>query len=264
MKHSEGSSLSLFWKAFFVIALAVFVFSAVQLALIGKQYIDARHEYRDVAESVEMNLQDDKEDETVDPLTRLIDFNALKGINQEAVAWLWVPNVGIDYPVMHAADNDKYLHTTINGTYLSAGSIFEDYRNAADFSDESIYIFGHHMKDGSMFSHLMDYQDESVWKRDPYIYLYLPGKTRVYEIFSAHGTDAESDDYSFGFVSSEGCSDWLNRVKNKSIYDTGVLVSPEDDVLTLSTCSSYWQQNSERFVIHAKCIKEIPAEQTHE
>lgn len=254
MSRSQEPSHSLLWKVIFLISLAVFLFSAFQLGIIVKHYLDARHEYADVA----VQVAPEPQEESADPLDRTIDFASLQAINPEAVAWLWVPNVGIDYPVMHASDNDKYLRHTINGTYLSAGSIFEDYRNAADFSDRSAYIFGHHMKDVSMFSHLMDYRDQSVWQRDPYIYLFLPQSTRVYQIFSVHMTDANSDDYSFGFAGDEDYAAWLNQVNGKGVYATGVTVSPQDKVLTLSTCSSYWIQNSERFVVHAKLIKEVP------
>ena len=79
-----------------------------------------------------------------------IDFDGLRAINKDIVAWIQIPGIGVDYPVVQGKDNDHYLHYTFDGKANKAGSIFLDYRNRKDFTDSKVILYGHNMKDGSM------------------------------------------------------------------------------------------------------------------
>lgn len=105
-----------------------------------------------------------------------IDFNGLREVNADIVAWIQIPGIGVDYPVVQGKDNEHYLHYTFDGKANKAGSIFLDYRNRAEFTDSKVILYGHNMKDGSMFSNLKKYQDEDFRREQGKVLLYLPDK----------------------------------------------------------------------------------------
>ena len=111
-----------------------------------------------------------------------IDFDELRAINEDIVAWIQIPGIGVDYPVVQGKDNEPYLHYTFDGKANKAGSIFLDYRNRADFTDSKVILYGHNMKDGGMFSNLKKYQDEEFRKEQGKVLLYLPDKVLECEI----------------------------------------------------------------------------------
>lgn len=111
-----------------------------------------------------------------------IDFDGLRAINKDIVAWIQIPGIGVDYPVVQGDDNEYYLHHTFEGKANIAGSIFLDYRNRPDFMGSKVILYGHHMKDGSMFSNLRKYQDDEFRKKQGRVILYLPDKTLEWEV----------------------------------------------------------------------------------
>ena len=111
-----------------------------------------------------------------------IDFDGLRAINKDIVAWIQIPGIGVDYPVVQGKDNEHYLHYTFDGKANKAGSIFLDYRNRVDFTDRRVILYGHNMKDGSMFSNLKKYQDAGFRKEQGRILIYLPDRVLECEI----------------------------------------------------------------------------------
>ncbi len=106
-----------------------------------------------------------------------IDFDGLRAINEDIVAWIQIPGIGVDYPVVQGEDNEYYLHYTFERKANIAGSIFLDCRNRADFTDRKVILYGHNMQDGSMFSGLERYQDDDFREMQGRVVLYLPDKT---------------------------------------------------------------------------------------
>lgn len=169
-------------------------------------------------------------DENSDAATT-IEFGKLQKINPDIVAWIRIDGLGIDYPVVQGKDNGHYLHYTFRGEANVSGSIFLDYWNKADFSDSKIILYGHNMKNGSMFGSLKKYQDESVFRKNQIISIYLPGnrewKFKVQECRNVKVNDScyELED------------------------DRAGQVEFEDKELLLSTCSSFADQ---RLVVFGK------------
>ena len=161
----------------------------------------------------------------------------------------------INYPVVHYTDDSYYLNHSWDGQSSRYGAIFVETANSGDFSDCHTLIYGHNMKDGSMFGGLKKYRDPSFYEEHGgMITLCLPGETRMYQIFSVHIAEADDEGvYTIGFAHDEGFGSFLEALKQRSIYDTGVSVSAQDNVITLSTCSG-----EERLVVHAKQISSIP------
>ena len=115
-----------------------------------------------------------------------IDWKKLKKINGDIVAWIKIPGTKINYPVVQAKNNEDYLHKTFSGKYNSSGCIFLDSGCKNDFSSDNSIIYGHHMRNGSMFAALVKYKERSFWKKHQEILLYKPDETRVLKVLGAN------------------------------------------------------------------------------
>ena len=124
-----------------------------------------------------------------------IDFDGLRAMNGDIVAWIQIPGIGVDSPVVQGKDNEHYLHYTFDRNANKAGSIFLDYRNRADFTDRKVILYGHNMKDGSMFSNLKKYQDAGFRKEQGRVFIYLPEKTLTYEVIECRGVTETNSVY---------------------------------------------------------------------
>lgn len=184
-----------------------------------------------------------------------IDFDALTADYPNAVAWIHLNDVDIDYPVMQGEDNDFYLHNNPSGQYLFAGSIFLDYRNVSLGSDLYALIYGHNMRDGSMFGKLQSYTDQSFYEQGSgTFWIATPKGTYYYQIFAVNIVDPEDAVFTAGYTNKDVFAAFVQNIKSASMYETGVAVSGAEQVVTLSTCS-----NSNRLVVSAKRISQDEA-----
>ena len=196
-KKKKGGGI--FWKLLFLVALCVFCFSMYQLVNIYLGYKKGVDEYHAVAEattvqrSEPLEVVEEKKDEegnlipeeelTVNPPE--VDFDALKAINDDVVGWLELEAIpSISYPIAQGEDNEYYLHRTIKKTYNFAGSVFIDSTNASDFSDCNTIIYGHNMKNGSMFGKLKQMYESEKYKDSKYLWICTPNGKYRYEIDS--------------------------------------------------------------------------------
>ena len=122
-----------------------------------------------------------------------VDFDALREKNDDVVAWIYCPDTPINYPVVQAADNEAYLHRLLDGSKNSAGTLFMDFRNSSDFSDWNSVIYGHNMKNGSMFGTLMDYKTQSYFDAHPKVFLLTPEQDYVVKIVAGFVTPADAE-----------------------------------------------------------------------
>ena len=150
---------------------------------------------------------------------------------------------------MHTTDDSYYLNHTFSKKVNGAGSIFVETLNSADFTDLHTIIYGHNMKNGSMFAGLKEYRSASYLVAHPNVYVDLADGTHAYQIFSVYEADADSDSYTIGFAPDETYEEYLKTIKGRSLYDTSVTVTREDSIITLSTCTKHGEK---RFLVHAK------------
>ena len=179
-----------------------------------------------------------------------IDFASLQAEYPGVVAWIRMDDLDIDYPVMQGEDNDFYLHNDPSGQSSVSGSIFLDSRNASDFTDLHSIVYGHNMRDRSMFGSLREYTSEDFYAdgQDTFT-IYTPDRANTYRIFAANIVDPSSEDYTVGFSDAQVFWAFETKLKTDSLYDTGVEVIAGDRVVTLSTCSS-----SNRLVLDARLV----------
>ncbi len=234
-----------------IICIAVFCFSAYELIKIFLEYNAGSQEYDRLEQFTSQTAVESG------PSEFSVNYPGLRKINDEIVGWIRVPDTTINYPIMQTGDNNYYLTHTFEHNTNIAGSIFLDFRNAADFSDRNTIIYGHHIKNGKMFADLRHYTDEEFYREHPVIYLNTPEEGNVeYEIFSFYLTgnyrDTYGETYTYQFSDDESYRDYLNMIVSQSQYDTGVDVSTDDSIITLSTCTN--RTDDERYIVHARKI----------
>lgn len=182
-----------------------------------------------------------------------VDFDALKNTNPDAIAWLWIADSNISYPVLRGEDNQRYLSTAYNGTHSVAGSIFMDYRNEVDFSDRNTIIYGHNMKDHSMFGDLKKYRDQAYAEKHQTVYLLTATETRRYRVFAVYDVTVSDSCYTRNFDSESALKAALSTAIKRSTFMSNSLPDTTHNFITLSTCTS-GEQN--RLVLQAYAIEE--------
>ena len=221
--------------------LALFVYAAGNLFLIWQEYRASEKLYEQAqSEFLTPELEDSFEtDEPITWPTFAIDFSHLEQVNSEVNGWIWMYDTVVNYPLVQSRiNNDAYLAKTYDGTRNSSGSIFMDYRNSGDFSDDNTVIYGHNMKNGKMFAVLKKFQNQEFYDGHREFYIMTAEGNRRYEIISMFQTDALSDIYNRSFNSREAKEKWLNKVVRRSAILSPFTATADDNFVTLSTCVS--------------------------
>ena len=184
----------------------------------------------------------------------IIDFKSLKNINPDTIAYINVNNTNINYIVVKCQDNKYYLSHNFEKKKNLAGWIFMDYHNKLDDNDRNIIIYGHNMKDGSMFDSLKNTLTKEWYQNEDnhIITLVTEENTYRYQVFSNY--DIITEDYYINtiFSNDEEFFNFINTLQKRSIYDYKVNLTKEDRILTLSSCLG---DGRKRVVLHAKLIE---------
>ena len=204
----------------------------------------------------EEEFDDEPEEEPVDLLHPhfQIDYGALSGVNGDFTAVLHVPALSITYPVVKSKDNEEYLHRTFEGKANFAGSIFLDANAKGSYDHRNTFIFGHNMKNGTMFGKLKYFlRDDQLANSNPYVFLCRPEGITRYRIFSYYLTTVESPIYN-DFEGDKGYDQYLSLIQRLSSYRNypkdSIDFSQRPDIITLSTCSGPSGGN-QRFIVQA-------------
>lgn len=245
-----------------IIAVCVFVFSAYKLISIYLEYHKGDKEYDDIVKEaieIQVSQEEEKEEEGKGSKAHVslkVDFDKLKKANQDVVAWIQFdePKI-INYPVVRGDDNNKYLHTTFEGKKNSSGTLFMDANNSGEFADPNTFIYGHNMKNGSMFGQLRKYKTKEYYEQNPYFYIYTPdGKEVKYQIFAVCIVEDTSRSYTRFYNSDEEYLDYLKYIKSIANYDTGVELTTDSKIISLSTCTNV--SETQRLLVHGVKISE--------
>ena len=180
-----------------------------------------------------------------------IDFKKLKEINSDTVGWIRVNNTNIDYPIVKYSDNNYYLNHNFYKEVNSAGWIFADCVNSFDTLDKNTILYGHHMRNGSMFGNLPHLLEDS-WNfenENSYFYFSTEGKSYKAEIFSVYSMKVSELEIPNKFNNDEEFLEYTQRLKKLSIKDFNVNINKDDKIITLCTCGG---SNKYRVVVHAR------------
>lgn len=179
-----------------------------------------------------------------------VDFSALEEINPDIVGWIYGPDTGISYPVVQGSDNEYYLHHLLDGSYNKNGTVFVDAQNSPGFADQNTILYGHHMKNGTMFAALEQYREQEYYQQHPVFYLLTPEGNYQLDIFSACVISANDEVYQTQFAEDEDFRLWVSRQTARSDVKNTVSVGAEDRVVTLSTCA--YDFEDARYVVLAR------------
>ena len=178
-----------------------------------------------------------------------IDHDALHKINDHYECWLYAPATPIDYPVVQCGNNSYYLNHLFNRTSNPAGTLFMDYRNLTDFRDPNTLIYGHHMRDSTMFHSLTDYETEGFFDAHPFMVVIDKDEIYVVEVFAGYVTDGKDHCYDIAISDAEDMLRFTSMAAKKSDFDSHVIVDcRKDHMVTLSTCA-YNFENARYIVI---------------
>ena len=166
-----------------------------------------------------------------------VDHEALAAMNGDYRCWIYAPDTQIDYPVVQCEDNRHYLKRMFNGARNSAGTLFIDYRNLPDFQDPNTLIYGHHMRNDSMFGTLTDYADQAYFEGHPIMLMMTPDEIFLLEIFAGYTTSDKDHCYDIAISDEEDMAAFVDEAVRKSDFVSGVQVQTTDRLVTLSTCA---------------------------
>lgn len=191
-------------------------------------------------------------EEKNDPKPDTVNFDALKQINPDTAAWISADGTPLNYPVVRGKNNAYYLNHLFTGKRGRMGTLFLDFRCSGDFSDSNTILYGHNMKDGSMFAFLERYKQQSGYDRTPTMRLNTPSGGFTVELFAGTVVDGSRESVPLRFA---GCSDFLKytaALKRESTFHSDVSVAAGDRIVTLCTCTSAFQ--NARYALFGKLV----------
>lgn len=220
---------------------------------------EAEQEYVEEAKSEYDKAKESNVKDSDDPSNVEINFDGLKQINQDIIAWIKIPGTNVDYPILQNTEEDDsyYLNRTMEGQEGLPGSIYMEKYDSPDFTDTVSVIYGHTLHDGTMFSELKKYQESDFLGENPYIYIYLPdGTVKKFQIFAAVAFDDRYLIKSYAFDYDKDFDKFISDLKACEVgnIDEAVNVAFGSPVITLSTCIDEYPE--QRWLVNAVLVNE--------
>ncbi len=250
------------------VSAIVFIISAVMLIKVGLDYKTGEEIYDGITEEIVTPIvqsptssdasssnipQETVKDINTPPIS--VDFEKLKRINRDIVAWIYCEDTPINYPIVacnSASDLDKYLVTAVDGKKNKSGSIFLDYRNLPDFSNLNTIIYGHSMKNGTMFAYLLRYNNQEFYENHKYMWLLTENVTYRIELICGNEVKAMSEDYII-YDNKNQFDSYLERSLAASKFVSNTDLSGVKNIVALSTCA--YSNEESRFVVLGNLVK---------
>lgn len=270
MKKSEKKKIYLVLGAVFLIAFLVIVALMIRNKIRQDQAQQRLEELAAATVDTEEPVTEIPETETeteVDILAELgieipeknLDWDALQEENADIYAWIYVPGTKIDYPILqHPTEESYYLNHNLDGSEGYPGCIYTQNLNSKDFTDPNTVIYGHNMKNGSMFHTLHSFEDGAFFDENKYVFIYTPEETFVYEIFAAYEFSDAHLLYNFDFETPASFQVYLDSVLSTRDMNSHVRkdlsVTSENHIITMSTCISGKPNN--RYLVQAVLLND--------
>jgi sortase B len=181
-----------------------------------------------------------------------MDFDAMRENFPSVVAWIQSEGV-INYPIVQASDNYFYLNHLPDQSPHKWGSIFLDYRNAADFSDSNILIYGHNMRSGDMFGSLKNYKSQNYFEQFPKMFIFTPQNNFVVEIFAGYVLDSAFEVPPLNFSNETHFENFIADIRGRSFFQSNAEINFGDTIIFLCTCTDGGSVN-ERLIIAGRIL----------
>ncbi|MCR5576993.1 MAG: class B sortase [Oscillospiraceae bacterium] len=181
-----------------------------------------------------------------------MDFTELQKANPDIIGWIFGEGTNVDYPILQAEDNDYYMDHLYTREYNTAGSIFADCRNKADFSDRNTVVFGHHMANGTMFGSIEHYKSQDFYDATPTMMLYTPDGDYRIELISGTHESGDEQFWDFNFNTEEEFLKYVESFQKRSTFKSSVEVQPGDSLISLCTCAYVF--DNARFMLIGRLV----------
>ena len=239
------------WRVVFVLALIVFIASIAALGVVAFSYIQGQMKYNAIAEQSSFEPDDLTGKELKDAS---VDWGALLVVNGDTVGWIYMPNTVINYPVVQGPDNDYYLNHDFEGAQgwlANYGTVFLDYRNKPDWTDQVNFVYGHHMHDGTMFSDLAGLDDQARFDECRTVYLLSPSGNFKLRTFALVHVPADAEIVLTGFSDPQEMTAYVQDKINRSVVEPGPIPAASEikRVFALATCDNLSADG--RYVLYA-------------
>ncbi|MBR2674023.1 MAG: class B sortase [Mogibacterium sp.] len=211
--------------------LVIMIFSAWKLYNILKDYKSNQAEY----DKISTQSRDGE-------FTGDIDFDALRKINPDVVAWIYYESSVIDYPIVQGTDNDKYIYTRFDGEESGFGCLFVDAATESPFRQFNTIVYGHHMKNGSMFADLKKLKSPEYCRQHPRLELITPEGKYHLEIWAFLNQPSDSKIYETNIQEESERLSYIETASELSLYTTDIAIEPTDRLVVLSTCAYEYDQ----------------------
>lgn len=193
-----------------------------------------------------------------------VDFDELQRINPDLYAWIRIEGTQIDYPIAQRAGDDAfYLSHDLYQEPRFAGCIYTEEANSKEFTDPNTVIYGHNMKNGSMFQNLHLFEDTDFFNEHKIVYIYLPDRVLAYVVFAAYTYDNRHILNAFDFTNDTVYAQYLNEVLHVKSMGANIRgntsVTIQDRIITLSTCAS--GETNARYLVQAVLVKDEASQQ---
>lgn len=218
-----------------IFPVLVFLAAIFNVIKISNDYMTTDNEYerlRAIATQTETFMDDDSGEEIY--TYKQIDWNKLESINSDIVGWIYIPDTPVDYPIVQGETNDTYLRTSFEKKRASGGCIFMECQNNPEFLDQNTILYGHNMRNGSMFHCLNSYVNNEFFAEHPFVQIYTPKWSRTYKVISAHTDVSTGPSYRITFIDTP-YKDWLSDMAARSVVK-GQEASEYKNTVTLSVC----------------------------
>lgn len=240
------------------IFLAIAIYAAYNIIKIQSEYKKSVDAYKKLDNyTIEQTTSEKSGESEEEPVKEKpypdVDFAGLKSVNSDVIGWIYVPDTEINYPIVHTSDNDYYLDHLVDRTQNPAGAIFLDTRNPSDFSDLHSIIYGHHMKNGSMFAALKGYKKQDFFDGHKTGYLITQDAAYSIDFFAGHVANVEENAWQLDFDDAADFDNWIKSLKEISAFKSDIEPQYGDRIFTLSTCS--YEFDDARFVLSGKLTK---------
>lgn len=253
MRNKGKKKTSWFQKLILIICLGMFLFSIIKIGTILYGYSKDEKVMQEIQDEYQAILEESKPLAAGNQIRP--QFQRLLNINPDIVGWLTIDHTKVDYPILQSSDNDYYLNRNYKKAESKAGSFFMDFRNQIDTNDKQTIIYGHEMKDGSMFGQLKKFLDEDFFTQNQHFQYETLYASYDVEVFSVYLTTTDFNYIETDFSSDEEYIEYLRVIKGKSEIPTDIQVDEEDTIITLSTCNYLLDPDGGRLVIHGKLTK---------
>ncbi len=231
--------------------IGLMIFSGYKISSILIEEKNSKSMYEELQDkAVADETKDDSNDDDNTPISPIsVDFNTLKAESSDIIAWIYCPDTPINYPIVQSSDNDYYLRRLLDGSYNSSGTLFADYRSSSDFTGYTALVYGHNMKNDTMFGTLPCYREQSYYDEHPVMYLLTPSQNYMVELFAGYVTSTTDSIYE-AIDTQDERNNILQRSQEQSNFTANVEVADDDRLLILSTCS--YEYENARYVVVGK------------